>query len=269
MPDHDAPDPEPVAPAACGPATSDRDPVDGRDPVDDSEPDDGRDAGDGREPAGRVRGRRRLVALIALPVALLAGGMVAIASAGANNTDDVSVIAVGPDGGAGGNGGAAGVDGGATDSPGGRGPDPIVVDAAQVQVAVGWSPAELRVEFAKVSFLVVHTDRVRSSWTCVAPGGQAMSRSGRMATTASHAATSTPTFTNEWLHGFTVIPGEPVGESISVSGGSSFLTCPEGPWTVLHGGGGPLITESVERTTSLYVSVDGGSRWSALVAEPG
>jgi hypothetical protein len=196
----------------------------------------------------RRRRRRRLLAIVAA-VALAAGCAVASASA------------IGTSG-----GGSAGATAAAeaptpvTPAP----PPPVQVTAAQVQAALGWSVAELRVQLEQVSFLLVHTEQVRSTWTCEAPGGREARLSGRVAITTSHAATSTPRFVQDWLEGFALQSGAAVGESVHSGGGSGFLACPEGPWSVQHGDRGPVWSEAVTRSVRVYASADGGNRWAAL-----
>jgi hypothetical protein len=198
--------------------------------------------------------RSRFLAISVVLVSLLAGGVVAIAAAGVNNHSTAAATAEGF---------LAGPSAPTTSVP-----PPITVPAGQVTGTLDWTVAELRVSFDQVSFLVVHTDHKRTSWTCVASGDRALTRTTRVSVTVSHRTDATPVLANEWLEGFSVVAGAPIGESVQLSSGSSFLTCPDGSWTVLHGSNGPSMTEADERTTTVYVSANGGNRWSVL-SQPG
>jgi hypothetical protein len=197
--------------------------------------------------------RRRRLLVVAVAGLLVLGAGCAVAAAGASGSSSGSTAVASPT--------AVPDD---VVPPPVTSPAPIEVGAAAVQAALGWSVAELRVSVTTVSFLVVHTEQMRSSWTCVAPGGRSMQRSGRVATTSSYATTNTPRFNLEWLDGFSMESGDTVGESVQTFGGSGFLTCPDGAWTVLHGGNGPQWSDEITTTTKVYVSGDGGNRWAAL-----
>jgi hypothetical protein len=135
------------------------------------------------------------------------------------------------------------------------------VGKGDVQLVCGWNNNQLQNNVDLVAFRALSQEISEVSWECTNSNNDMVRERTRTTTTSTEGLVSGVARVKNQVTGFNLSGYSGTPTETSTTEGPPVNSCPSGPWSLTEPAGDPTI---VSETSTVEVSCDGGSTWTAL-----